>query len=100
MRVLAHLFFKPGADVQKFLAMRRDEAAKVWDFYKRDVLRDQALRADKRGAVFIFEVESVEAAEALVHELPAVQAGIFAYELTPLGPFESYETLFAAEAAS
>jgi hypothetical protein len=95
MRVLAYLTFNPGADLAAFMAMRRDEAAMVWRFYKDGVLRDASLRADRQGALLAFEVADEAAARALVDSLPAVRAGIFGYELIALAPFESYETLFA-----
>ena len=96
MKVIAHLFFSPGADIAAFMALRGQEAAHVWSFYKDGTLRDASLRNDLKGAVLTFETPSEADARALVDTLPAVKAGLFQVEMIPVGPFLSYETLFAA----
>lgn len=99
MRIIAHLFFGPNTDMDAFLKLRAEEAAHVWRFYKDGVLRDAALRTDLNGAVLTFEVADEAAARELVETLPAVKAGLFHYDLIPVGAFLSYETLFAQPAA-
>lgn len=94
MKIIAHLTFRPDTDLAAFLRLRAEEAAKVWSFYKLGILRDAELRADLKGAVLTFEAASTEDVRPHVESLPAVQAGLFAYELIPVGPFLSYETLF------
>lgn len=96
MRIIASLTFAPGANIEAFMAMRREEAAEVWRLYKDGSLRVASLRADRKGALLELEVADAAAAQALIDALPAVKAGIFSCELIPLAPFESYETLFAA----
>lgn len=96
MKIIAHLTFLPGADLQAFLAMRAEEAAKVWALYRAGIIREAALRQDLKGALLTFEADSE--AEVAVHldSFPAVRAGLFGYELITLTPFLSWETLFAA----
>lgn len=97
MKIIAHLHFKPGADMEAFLALRAEEAAKVWQLYRAGTIRDAALRADLKGAVLTFEAFGEDEVRALVDGLPAVKAGLFAYDLIPVVPFMSWETLFAQQ---
>ncbi len=97
MKIIAHLSFTPDADLQAFLSIRAEEAATVWELYKAGMIRDAALRADLKGAVLTFEAETAAEVAAVLETFPAVKAGMFVYELIPVTPFLSWETLFRRE---
>jgi muconolactone delta-isomerase len=97
VKIIAHLTFSPDADIQAFLAIRAEEAAMVWKLYKAGTIREAALRTDLSGAVLTFEAESEDEVRALLADFPAVKAGLFKFELIGVGPFLSWETLFAGE---
>jgi hypothetical protein len=73
----------------------RDEVATAWDQYKRGALRQIFSREDRQGAVVLFECENIDAAKALVSELPLVQKDLIEFQLIPLSPFVGFELLFA-----
>jgi hypothetical protein len=54
-------------------------------------------RTDKPGVVFLMNVESVDQARATVESLPLAQAGLMAFELTPVGPLAPLGRLLPAE---
>jgi muconolactone delta-isomerase len=95
MPVLAHLTFRSPDDLPAFLALRAEEARTVWGLYAQGRIREASLRQDLRGAVLTFEAPDLAAVEADLATFPAVKAGVFQYELIALGPFLSFETLFA-----
>ena len=54
-------------------------------------------RTDRPGVFFLMEVESLDQARATVEALPLAQAGIMAFELTPVGPLAPLARLLPAE---
>lgn len=54
-------------------------------------------RTDRPGVVFLMEAESVDHARSAVEGLPLAQAGIMAFELTPVGPLAPLARLLPAE---
>ncbi|WP_063800812.1 RNA-binding protein [Mastigocoleus testarum] len=83
----------PLNNVQTHLAA---EAEKVWQLYISESLREIYLRTDQPGAVVVLECVDVEAAKAILATLPLVKAGMLDFDFIPLGPFRTYELLFAS----
>lgn len=71
------------------------EAKQVWQLYTSGGLREIYFRTDQPGAVLVLECTDVEAAKAMLDTLPMVEAGVLDFDIIPLGPFRSYELLFA-----
>lgn len=62
-----------------------EENKVVWDLYKADTIREMYFRGDGRGAVFILESASVEAASEF-SKLLMVRDGLLVADI-PLSPF-------------
>jgi len=58
-------------------------------------VRDIYLRQDRLGVAIIAECDSVEAAREALREFPLAKVGLLDWEIIPLGPFLSWEMLFA-----
>jgi N-formylglutamate amidohydrolase len=96
MKILAIAKAPPGITREDFQPDQiAAEAAKVWQIYTSNLLREIYLRADQLGAVLMFECANVEEVKAVVDCLPMVKAGLLDFDIIPLNPFLSLETLFA-----
>lgn len=72
-----------------------EENKVVWELYKVDVIREMYFRGDGRGAVFVLESASVDAAKEAFSQLPMVRDGLLTTEFIPLNPFSQLEYAFA-----
>lgn len=71
------------------------EMRAAWELYASGVVREMYSRADRPGAVFIIECDSVYDARNALDSLPLVKQGLVDYEIIPLGPFAPLKELFA-----
>jgi hypothetical protein len=88
MRYMANS--RPGDDVTpERLKQFFDESSftsAAWDLVRHHVVVEYALKVgDVPGVVLFLEVDSPEQASAVLNELPAVQDGLIAFELEPVG---------------
>ena len=81
-----------GEEEQKLL---REEARRVWELYRANVLREIYFRADRPQAVLVLECETISDAEAALKTLPLVQAGLIESEIIPLAPYPGFKRLFS-----
>lgn len=72
-----------------------EENKVVWELYKADVIREMYFRGDGRGAVFVLESASVDAAKEAFSQLPMVRDGLLTAEFIALNPFTQLEYAFA-----
>lgn len=100
MKILALGSVLPGADPEKIKAAQKEEVRHVWEWHRRDVIREMYFRTDKPGAVFVLESASVEEARRVIDTFPLVASGLIDFELIPLGHFYGLAALFQPEAAS
>ena len=80
--------------IEKVLPLVKPESAKVWEYYAADLVRTVHYFADHSGAVLLFEVPNLEAANDAVTQLPMVQAGVLQCEFIPLAPYTGIAELF------
>lgn len=91
IRVLAIGQFATPPDLEQLKAiMPREVSATVRLYLKGKIDQWYALQ-DKRGVVFLMDVDSVEEAYDLLEALPLGQAGLMKFELTPLGPLKQLQ---------
>jgi len=95
MKILALERPSPGAaDRSVPPVLLRQEAAKVWELYRSNVVREIYFRADRHEAVLILECRDEKEALAQLAQLPLVGAGLIEFEVIPLTPYPGFERLF------
>jgi muconolactone delta-isomerase len=75
------------ADFERVLPEETDRARQL---YAEGVIRQIWSRDDQPGSCFIIEAASLEAAGAVVDELPMARLGLSAFTLTPLRPYRGF----------
>ncbi|MHA1992723.1 MAG: superoxide dismutase [Candidatus Hodarchaeales archaeon] len=83
-----------GKSSDDFKPYLKDEAAVVWELYKKNIIREIYFRKDKTSAVLMLECDSVEEAEKTLTELPLVKEKLIYFEIIPLVAYPGFERLF------
>lgn len=97
MKILALEREVPGiADSEFTVELLRREAEKAWELHMAEIVREMYFSADKHEAVFILESSSVEDARYRLSELPLVRAGLIAFDVIPLVPYDGFSRLFGS----
>jgi hypothetical protein len=94
VKILALERDKPGATDADFAPHLKAEAVRVWELYQQGIVRELYFHRDKQTAMLVVEVESVEAARAILETLQLVKSGAINFELIPLVPYSGFERLF------
>jgi len=61
------------------------------------LIRELYFRADRQEAVLILECASIGVAQAVLAQLPFVQAGLMEFDLIPLAAYPGFARLFGEE---
>ncbi len=96
MKILALDIIQPGVEPKRdFYPHLREEVETAWKLYKSGVVRELYFRQppDRAGAVLVLECVDLDEARHVLSTLPLVKHGLIDWELIPLGPFTSFETL-------
>jgi len=97
MKMLALEREIPGvADDQFTPELLKTEAGKAWQLHMANVIREMYFSADKHEAVLVMECDSVEDAHRSLSELPLVCAGLIAFDVVPLTPYDGFSRLFGS----
>lgn len=75
-------------------AVLAEEAARVWELKKAGVVREIWFDSH-RCAVVLLECTSEQEARAYLASLPLVQAGLIAFEVRVLKPYDGFDRLIA-----
>ncbi len=75
-------------------ALKKAEAARLWELYQGDVIREVYFRQDQTSAVLVLECASVEEAGRFLDSLPLVQQGLIKFEVIPLAAYPGFARLF------
>jgi len=94
MKILAIENEISGKTAEDFLHHSEAEARRVWELYKKGIIREMYFRADQTTAVLILECENKEAAKEELSSLPLVRNGLISFDLLPLAPYPGLERLF------
>jgi muconolactone delta-isomerase len=85
----------PNTTAEAFQPLLKDEARVVWELQQSGELREIYFNADQHTAVLVLECTDMEAARHLLATLPLVQAGLIAFDVIPLVPYDGFARLFA-----
>ena len=85
----------PNTTAEAFQPLLKDEARVVWELQQSGELREIYFNADQHTAVLVLECTDMEAARHLLATLPLVQAGLIAFDVIPLVPYDGLARLFA-----
>jgi hypothetical protein len=91
---------RPETTMERIAPVLREETLYAWRLYASDVVRELHLRIDRPGVALILECKDVEEARQVMGSFPLARAGLVDFEVIPLGPFLSLQSLFAAEQLS
>ena len=72
----------------------KEEALKVWELYKKGIIREIYFREEWKGAVIILECENYGKASEWLNLLPLVKNNLIKFEIIPLIPYPGFERLF------
>ncbi|MGD1044422.1 MAG: muconolactone Delta-isomerase family protein [Bacteroidota bacterium] len=86
------------ADEQFTPNLLKEEARQAWKLHQEGIIRELYFRQDRNEAVLIFECKDVEEAQSVLATLPLVKAGLIAFEIIPLIPYNGFARLFSEEA--
>jgi len=101
MKILAIEKDLPGVSAQVFTpAIKKAEAARVWELYQTGVFRELYFRQDIPAAVLVLECTDLTEARAVLESLPLVQQGLIAFDLLPLVPYPGFSRLFEEKGAA
>jgi hypothetical protein len=78
---------KPFSDEERARLMP-NEVPHTLKLYLDGPIEQFWFRQDKPGPIFLMEVESVDAAKAIIDQMPIVVEGYAAYDFIPVGPLK------------
>ena len=84
MKIIAYDRFKPGVTMETIQPLLAREVANVWRLWKAGIVRENYARADERGVIIIFELDSVDEAKRYVADFPMTKAGYLEWFYIPL----------------
>ena len=99
MKVLAIETDVPGVTEEQCAPYLAAEAMRAWELQQAGIIRELYFRADRVAAVLVLECADVAEAEAALATLPLVNAGLIAFDVTPLRAYPGFERLFKDEAS-
>ena len=94
MKILANEKEFAGKTAEDFQPYLEAEAKRVWELYKKGVIREIYFRADQTSAVLILECENLKEAKEKLSTLPLVQENLIYFDFIPLAPYPGFERLF------
>jgi hypothetical protein len=97
LKILAIERERSGATPERFQPHLRAEAARVWELYGADAIREMYFDRDHHTAVLMLECPSVEQAREILSTLPLVREELIAFNLIPLVPYSGFSRLFRNE---
>ncbi len=93
MKILALEYESPSADPDLMEAYLAAEARRVLELTQAGIIREIYFRAEKRETVLILECADAHEARDVLQTLPLAQAGLIAFEVIPLVPYNGFSRL-------
>lgn len=97
MKILAIEKEIPGVSKEQITPYLQKEAAQVWRYYQKDIIREIYFRKDWPGAVLLLECKDIIKAHQIINSLPLVREGLIEFEVFALTPYPGYSRLFSEE---
>jgi muconolactone delta-isomerase len=85
----------PGFSSDEAAALGRAEARRAWELHQAGIVREISFRTGVRRTVMILEAPDEDAAREALASLPFVRAGLLAFEVIGLRPYDGWARLFA-----
>lgn len=98
-KILAVGTFAPGTDMSQIQRILPSEARETTQLYLKGKIDQWYSLEDRPGVVFILNVTDIQAAHALLEELPFGKAHLMTFQLTPIGPLNPLRQLLAPPAS-
>ena len=83
----------PGLTREEAAALGRAEARRSWELYQAGIVREITFRADAHRSVMFLEAPDEAAAREALGSLPFVRAGVLAFEVIGLRPYDGWARL-------
>ena len=80
-------FAKPITDEERQRIMRK-EVPDTLKLYLEGKIEQFWFREDKPGVIFPMNIESLDQAKSMIHELPLAANGFLGFEFIPVGPLK------------
>jgi hypothetical protein len=93
MKILAFEKELPGATMEAFQPLLKEEARRVWELQQSSVIREIDFNSNQHTAVLMLECRDVEEARQVLATLPLVKAGLIEFEIIPLTPYDGFDRL-------
>ena len=94
-KILAIGTFAPGTDMAQVQRILPDEARATARLYLDGKIDQWYSLEDRPGVVFIVNVTDIQAAHAMLEELPLGKAHLMTFQLMPIGPLNPLRQLLA-----
>ncbi len=93
MKILALEYESPSADPDLMEAYLAAEARRVLELTQAGIIREIYFRAGTSQTVLILECAHAQEARDVLQTLPLAQAGLIAFEVIPLAPYNGFSRL-------
>ena len=97
MKILALEKELSDAAAEKFRPLLKEEARRLWELTQSGVVREAYFQAEAHTAVLVLECADADTARRALDTLPLVQAGLIAFDILPLIPYDGFARLFAEQ---
>lgn len=94
MKILAIEKEAEGVIPEQFAPHFKNEALKVWELLKKEIIREIYFTKEGHNAVIIMECQNEAEARNTLSELPLVKEGLISFTIMPLVPYDGFERLF------
>ncbi len=84
-----------GKKAKDFEPHLKSEAKKVWDYYKKGIIREIYFTKENHTAVIILECQNKKRAVQVLNSLPLVKNKLIAFDVFELIVYNGLERLFA-----
>ena len=85
---------KPNVNWKEQEQLLKQEAKVLWDFQKKNIIRNIWLTKNTREAILIIESENFLRSKEIIDTFPLVKAGLITYDIVELVAYDGYERLF------
>ncbi len=93
MKIIAIEHEKEGVTTNDFQPHLEAEAQKVYELYKKGIIREIFFRGDEKSAVIIMECDDKDSASNILNDLPLVKQGLIDFEVIPLVPYPGFDRI-------
>lgn len=94
MKILAIEKEVDGTTKEQFEPYLKEEAQRVWELYKSEIIREFYFTKHGHNAVLMLECKNEIHAYDIIESLPLVKQGLINFQIIPLAQYDGLERLF------